>query len=96
VGANLKRLIVTADDFGLADAVNEAVEMAHRNGIVTAASLMVGAPGADAALAIARRRPSFRVGRVLLEAKSVLSRADTPLLVDETESAWLSRWRSSR
>ena len=46
----MKRLIVTADDFGLAVPVNEAVEEAHRRGILTAASLMVGAPAAaDAA-----------------------------------------------
>ena len=37
----MKRLIVTADDFGVAEAVNEAVEQAHRHGILTAASLMV-------------------------------------------------------
>jgi hypothetical protein len=87
VGANLKRLNTwSSPPMILADAANEAAEMAHRNGIVTAASLMVGAPGADAALAIARRRPSLpvRMHGVLLEAKSVLSRADTPLLVDET------------
>ena len=42
----LKALIVTADDFGLAPEVNEAVEAAHSNGILTAASLMVGAPAA--------------------------------------------------
>ncbi len=36
-------LIVTADDFGLHAAVNEAVEQAHRGGILTAASLMVSA-----------------------------------------------------
>lgn len=35
----MKRLIVTADDFGLAVPVNEAVEEAHRRGILTAASL---------------------------------------------------------
>ncbi|MBM3571315.1 MAG: ChbG/HpnK family deacetylase, partial [Alphaproteobacteria bacterium] len=42
----MKRLIVTADDFGASPAVNEAVETAHRQGILSAASLMVGAPAA--------------------------------------------------
>ena len=37
----MKRLIVTADDFGLAIPVNDAVEAAHLRGILTAASLMV-------------------------------------------------------
>jgi len=34
-----RRLIVTADDFGAALPVNEAVDIAHREGILTAASL---------------------------------------------------------
>ncbi len=40
-----KRLVVTSDDFGLSPQVNDAVERAHRDGILTAASLMVSAPG---------------------------------------------------
>ena len=47
----MKRLIVTADDFGAAVEVNEAVERAHRHGVLTAASLMVsGAAAHDAVL----------------------------------------------
>ncbi len=49
-----KFLIVTADDFGLHDAVNEAVQQAARAGILTAASLMVGAPAAGDAIRRAR------------------------------------------
>ncbi|TXN19506.1 ChbG/HpnK family deacetylase, partial [Methylobacterium sp. WL9] len=52
----MKRLVVTADDFGLSREVNEAVEQAHREGILTAASLMVSAPAAADAVARARRR----------------------------------------
>ena len=43
-------LIVTADDFGLHEAVNEAVEQASRTGVLTAASLMVAAPAAADAI----------------------------------------------
>ncbi len=42
--ASGKRLVVTSDDFGLSAQVNAAVERAHRDGILTAASLMVSAP----------------------------------------------------
>ena len=59
-GRRVKRLIVTADDFGAAREVNEAVETAHRAGILTAASLMVAAPAAADAVARARRMPSLR------------------------------------
>ena len=77
-------LIVTADDFGVAPEVNEAVEFAHRRGILTAASLMVGAPAADDAVARARRMPTLRVGLhlVLVEGHPILPAADVPDLVD--------------
>jgi hopanoid biosynthesis associated protein HpnK len=80
----LKRLIVTADDFGAAREVNDAVEAAHRGGILTAASLMVGAPEATDAVARARRMPSLRVGLhlVLVEGRPVLSASAVPRLVD--------------
>ena len=55
-----KFLIVTADDFGLHEAVNEAVERASRTGILTAASLMVAAPAAADAV---RRARGLQKGR---------------------------------
>jgi hopanoid biosynthesis associated protein HpnK len=79
----VKRLVVTADDFGLSLEVNEAVEQAHRDGILTAASLMVSAPGAADAVARAKRLPSLRVGLhlVMVEAWPTLPPADLPDLV---------------
>jgi predicted glycoside hydrolase/deacetylase ChbG (UPF0249 family) len=55
-------LIVTADDFGLHEAVNEAVQRASREGILTAASLMMGAPATADAVRRARELPGLRVG----------------------------------
>ena len=80
----MKRLIVTADDFGAAREVNDAVETAHRGGILTAASLMVAAPAAADAVARARRLPSLRVGLhvVLVEGAPVLPAAAVTHLVD--------------
>lgn len=79
----MKRLVVTADDFGLSLAVNETVEQAHREGILTAASLMVSAPAAADAVARAKRLPSLRVGLhlVMVEAWPTLPAADLPDLV---------------
>ena len=79
-----RRLIVTSDDFGAAPAVNEAVERAHKEGVLTAASLMVGAPGAGDAVRRARALPSLRVGLhlVLVEGRPVLPPDRVPLLVD--------------
>jgi hopanoid biosynthesis associated protein HpnK len=58
----LKKLIVTADDFGAAVPINEAVEQGHKSGILSAASLMVGAPAMTDAVERARRLPSLGVG----------------------------------
>ena len=80
----LRRLIVCADDFGLDEAVNEAVEQASRDGILTAASLMVGAPAAADAVARARRLPRLHVGLhlVVVDGMPVLPAAQIPALVD--------------
>lgn len=79
----MKKLIVTADDFGAAREVNEAVEIAHRDGILTAASLMVGAPAAFDAAERAKRMPDLRVGLhlVLVEGRPVLPPHTIPDLV---------------
>jgi len=80
----LKRLIVTADDFGASRAVNDGVERAHRDGILSAASLMVSGEAAADAVARARVLPSLRVGLhlVLVEGRPVLPVQVVPDLVD--------------
>lgn len=57
-----RALVITADDFGMHAAVNRAVERAHREGVLSAASLMMHAPASEEAVDIARRTPSLRVG----------------------------------
>jgi chitin disaccharide deacetylase len=76
--------VVTADDFGLDASVNEAVERAHRHGILTAASLMVAGPAAADACARARRLPALRVGLhlTLCDGPAVLPPEEIPDLVD--------------
>ena len=79
----MKRLIVTADDFGAAIEVNEAVERAHRNGILSAASLMVAGAAAGDAVTRAKAMPELRVGLhlVLVEGRPVLPPSQIPNLV---------------
>ena len=83
-GAAKRFLIVTADDFGIHEAVNEAVSEASRAGVLTAASLMVGAPAAQDAVRRARELPQLRVGLhlVLADGFAVLPREQIPDLVD--------------
>lgn len=80
----MRKLIVTADDFGLDIAVNEAVERGNREGILSTASLMVAAPAFEDAVARARALPYLRVGLhlVLVNGKPKLPPERVPLLVD--------------
>lgn len=55
-------LIVNADDFGRSPEVNAGIVLAHEDGIVTSASLMVRWPAAVDAAAYAREHPSLAVG----------------------------------
>jgi hopanoid biosynthesis associated protein HpnK len=77
-------LIITADDFGVSESVNEAVELATYRGVLTAASLMVSGPAASDAVRRARQLPQLRVGLhiVLVDGSAILERAEIPLLVD--------------
>ncbi len=79
----MKGLIVTADDFGVALAVNEAVEQGFREGILTAASLMVAGDAADDAVARARRNPGLGIGLhvVLADGRPLLPPDQIPALV---------------
>jgi hopanoid biosynthesis associated protein HpnK len=77
-------LRITADDFGLSESVNEAVERAHCDGVLTDASLMVGGPAAADAVRRARALPSLRIGLhlVVVEGRAVLPPGAIPDLVD--------------
>jgi chitin disaccharide deacetylase len=78
-----RQLVVTADDFGADLAVNEAVEIAHRQGVLSAASLMVTGAAAADAVDRARRLPKLRVGLhlALVDARPCLPAAEVPHLV---------------
>ena len=79
-----RALIVTADDFGLSLAVNEAVEEAHRKGVLTSASLVVTGEAAADAVRRARKMPKLGVGLhlELLDAPSALKAAEIPDLIE--------------
>src|SRR5262249_36118456 len=64
--------------------VNEAVEEAHRRGVLTSASLVVAGDAAADAVARARRMPELGVGLhvALLHAPAALSREELPDLID--------------
>ena len=57
-----RRLVVSGDDFGSAPEVNAAIVRAHRDGILTATSLMVTGDAAADAVARAGTCPRLAVG----------------------------------
>jgi len=58
----LKRLIVNADDFGFTRDVNQGIVEAHREGILTATTLMATGPAFEDAVRLASENPSLDVG----------------------------------
>jgi len=79
-----RRLVVNADDFGRSPSINAAVRQAHREGILTTASLMVNEPSCAEAVAIAREEPRLGVGLhlTLLCGKSALPPERIPGLAE--------------
>src|SRR6266567_2315923 len=79
-----RRLIVNADDFGRSPSINEAVIRAHREGVLTTASLMVNEPACDEAAALARENPGLGVGLhlTLVLGHSALAASQIPGLVN--------------
>jgi len=77
------RLIVHADDFGLSNAVNEGILLAHQKGILTSTSLTACGIAFDEAVALARENPSLDIGAhlTLVEEKPLLDPARIPTLV---------------
>jgi chitin disaccharide deacetylase len=73
-------IIFSADDFGLTTSVNAAVELAHTNGVLTQASLMVAAPAAVDAVHRAKNLPGLNTGLhlVLVDGDSCLGHAKLP------------------
>ena len=80
-----RRLIVNADDFGRSCGINAAVIRAHREGILTTASLMVNEHACAEAVALAREQPRLGVGLhlALLCGRAALPREKIPGLVNE-------------
>lgn len=81
----MRRLIINADDFGRSRSINEAVLRAHREGVLTTASLMVNEPDCAEAVALAREHPKLGVGLhlALLCGRSALPHEKIPGLVNE-------------
>ena len=81
-----RRLIVNADDFGRSASINAAVLQAHREGILTTASLMVNEPACEEAVDLAKQNPRLGVGLhlTLLDGRAALAPDKIPGLVNSS------------
>lgn len=78
----MKQLILNADDFGYTRGINQAIVRAHREGVLTSATLMANAAAFDDAVEQARQCPALGVGChfVLIGGKSVADPKEIPSL----------------
>jgi len=85
----LKRLLVNADDFGFTRDVNEGIVEAHRNGILTATTLMANGAAFEHAVDLAKANPSLDVGVhfVLIGGQSLLNGEPFPASVPSLVAA---------
>jgi hopanoid biosynthesis associated protein HpnK len=97
-----RTVIFTADDFGLSPALNGAVALAHRRGLLRCASLMAAGPHFLEAVRLARDLPDLCLGvhLTLIQGRAVLPPAKLPHLVnsqgrflnDPVKTGWRYFW----
>ena len=80
----MKRLIINADDFGLAPGVNRAIVELQQAGALSSATLMANGPFFSPAVYMAFAQPALAVGChvVLVDGSPSLRPAEVPSLVD--------------
>lgn len=75
-----RTLVVNADDFGFTRDVNEGIIAAHREGILTATTLMANGSAFDHAIELAAANPSLDIGcHLVLAGGTSVSRPGEPL-----------------
>jgi predicted glycoside hydrolase/deacetylase ChbG (UPF0249 family) len=60
--ASVRNLIVNADDLAWAEGVNRGIAEAHRNGIVTSATILANGAAFDSAVELLKATPSLGIG----------------------------------
>jgi predicted glycoside hydrolase/deacetylase ChbG (UPF0249 family) len=88
-----KQLVVNADDFGFTPDVNQGIVEAHRNGILTAATLMANGEAFDDAVRQARETPTLDIGchLVLIGGRSPVTGKAFPFTVAQLVGALARR-----
>lgn len=88
-----RRLHVNADDFGFTSSVNHGIIAAHRDGILTATTLMANGDAYEEAVELAHQTPSLDVGvhAVLVQGRSLVTGKPLPATLTELIPAVMLR-----
>jgi hopanoid biosynthesis associated protein HpnK len=80
-----RQLILNADDFGLTRGVNEGIIRAHREGVLTSATLMACGPAFDLAVELAKLNPQLGIGchLVLVGGRAIAPLDEIPSLASK-------------
>jgi chitin disaccharide deacetylase len=80
----MSTLVVTADDFGLCEEIDEAICLLHDRGVVRRTSLLVNLPRFERSIEALRARPALEVAMHLnvTDGPPVLPPREVPTLVD--------------
>ena len=77
------KVIFNADDFGYSKAINLGIIQAHKNGILSSATLMANMPGFEDAVKLAKENPELGVGVHLTLTCGYPVLSDVPTLCQE-------------
>ena len=80
-----KKVIINADDFGIAEGVNRGIAECHLNGVLNSASLLVNMPGTKDAAELSQKMPGLKIGLhiSLIGGQPVSRKEEVPFLVNE-------------
>ena len=78
----MKRIIITADDFGISPEINRGIVDAHKNGILKSTAILMNAPSTNEAVALAKENPELEVGMHLSIVEGISLRGEHSSITD--------------
>lgn len=86
----MQKIIITADDYGMCDAVDKAIDAGIENGMITTTNVMLNMDSLDSARTLRSRYPHVSVGIHwnVTTGRPVLPASEVPSLVDENGVFW--------
>lgn len=86
----MPKIIITADDYGMCDAVDKAIDAGIENGVITTANVMLNMESLENARDLRQRYPNISIGVHwnVTTGRPVCPPEQVPTLVDENGEFW--------